>query len=119
VTETTVTLMTPVEMSIRLESGEDALDLSIEKWERIALWGLAGNSIFYKDYEAASCGLCHLYLYNSLERCGKCPYYLYFGHACDEEDGHWADFHEKCDYDTAIAMRDALVEIKENFDYEE
>ena len=61
--------MRAFEMQQRLKAGEDALELSIEKWQDIA----NGTG---PDLAIANCALCSVY-YETTRRgcqhCGKCP----------------------------------------------
>jgi len=59
------------EMLTRLEKGEDALELSIEKWQDIKKSGEAVKIGF------SNCALCHLYntQANHTAYCEGCPIY--------------------------------------------
>jgi hypothetical protein len=106
--------MSRYEMIGRLRKGETAIDLSIEKWDRVAMilsdpeagiWGI--------ETSCDTCALCQLHM--ELQSCSECPYFLHFGHRCDD-NGHWNTFQERWDYDSAITMRDALKEVKAAFE---
>lgn len=94
-------LMSPFEMKSRLFSGEDPVDLSIEKWERILGW-VKGNpdrglDLFF--FNSESCALCEVYENDCLDIAGyECPLITYLGFACDlyhpdtNAQGPWAEF---------------------------
>jgi len=75
--------MTREEMLKRLKTGEDPLDLSIEKWERVVKH-LSGSTRF-KEYdrkvemEASNCALCFVY---ARYKCNGCPVKKATGYGC-------------------------------------
>ena len=122
-----VTLMTRDEMVERLGNGEDALDLSIEKWERNIEWLKKGMPFDEVPYGFDTCALCYTAGYRGGGfACTGCRYFAYYGEECwSDEQGPYAQFAEAignawespadldmlCMY--AEDMRDELLEIKE------
>ena len=62
-------LMTPTEMRRRLCAGERAIDLVIEKWERILAWVRAGKVPCENDIMDTSCAFCELYIESNCTKC--------------------------------------------------
>jgi hypothetical protein len=108
--------MTQYEMKLRLDQGEDALDLSIEKWDRIydAL-RLNESENKYDAVEVSyseTCALCKKYIIN--HQCMDCLYYGYYGAPCHRRSEHWGKWNGSSSLYSAKEMRDALIEIKHN-----
>lgn len=58
-------------------TSENALDLSIEKWETIVGWAEKGNHLIYLLIDGpGTCGLCRMYY---ADGCRDCPVALYSG----------------------------------------
>jgi hypothetical protein len=113
-----VELMTARELFDRFNNGESSLELSIEHWDRITLALKNKQKVSARFYGSETCGLCHEYL-----PCNEnpvCSYVEHYGYACDSGNnsstGHWVKFNTCPTYENAIAMRDALVELRETND---
>ena len=47
----------------------------------------------------------------TVKMCTVCPYYKHYGYTCDSHQGHWTKWNSNRCIETAIAMRDAIIEI--------
>jgi hypothetical protein len=126
-TEPKYNFMTQDEMELRLNQGEDTLDLSIEKWDRIydALRLNERNSLTNAiDFSnSKTCALCKKYYFedkyiDDINLCDSCPYYIFYKVPCDNMRtgiiGHWNIWRRDLSQNAAKEMRDALIEIKHN-----
>lgn len=63
------------EMVMRLQNGEDPLELSIEKWESLLEQAKTdANEFDGFEFSSSTCALCYIYRYvkNQVD-CGSCP----------------------------------------------
>lgn len=98
-------LMTPIEVTERLKT-EDALDLSVEKWERIvAVLEKSDeyNPLSCTDVASETCALCRIHE-GGFHGCPTCPYQKHYGFPCDSDDGSWSPL---WDYPIGHALRKA------------
>jgi len=83
----------PEELMDRLHEGENSLDLSIEKWQRlVAAWQEDPEKVWREDLMANTCGLCQEHLEPpefDQPPCHTCPYVTTYGKKCDDEGMHW------------------------------
>lgn len=114
-------LMNFIEVGHRLKIF--ALDLGIEKWDRIALRRkeYPDNENYELFISEDTCCLCRVFfIHGSSNPCKDCPYALFHGMVCDSgnlkedlEVGHWLKFRDNPTVSNAIAMRDALQAVKD------
>ncbi len=101
------------EMLRRLHAGEDALELSIEKWDRIvdSFRLYYGPRIWGETAGGGACAQCKEYNKEEdiFKTCETCPYRKKYGHTCDNSTGHWRLFIMCPKEATAKGMRDALI----------
>lgn len=106
--------MTGKELAGRLSKGEDPLDLSIEKWERVV--GEMQDGVSYNEllgmgsFGVMTCGICII-----SDDCSECPYHQYFDQVCFSKihDAPYGDFMESHHIDDAKRVIEALQQIKE------
>ena len=94
----------------RLEAGESAIDLSIEKWQDIV--DALEKAVDIDQYDwtlelgASNCALCHQYTDD--DDCCACPIYETTGKECEDTPyREWSDAEGERDL---IAMREAAKE---------
>jgi len=118
--------MTAKELRTRLDAGEDALDLSIEAWDRRAHWIRAGGNREKTNGSVSTCGLCVEvgYVPGMYHVCyHECQYGKYYGAPChrdnqsalNEFSNLLEDLLTRNDILACAAekMRDELIAIKE------
>lgn len=109
-------MMTAQELNCRLAAGEDPLELSIEKWERVILNHYKAST-YRTDYIGAdNCGLCVAYAKTTPSCCEGCPLVKIEGGHCCTRNSLWRDVKRavsSLDFlQAAIAMLEALKKCK-------
>ena len=115
-------LMTGEEMRTRLHKGENAIELSVEKWRRIVQWHIKSGGMPDRELlKANSCALCERYYdgaYDALgNECEYCPYMIKYGIDCKDEDGHYKKYMHEPSEKTAREMYDALAALGGSFSF--
>ena len=111
-----MTLMTGRELKARLESGEDAFNLSIEKWERIRDL-LKERNLSYIEIRnycyGNTCGLCEIHDHNCYGHDGAldCPL-VSARFKCDNTYSPWHRFIRNPTWKNADKMVITLKEVK-------
>lgn len=65
--------MNEEEILKRLDAGESACDLSIEKYRKLYCKVMNGKDLYPSDIDGNSCALCHKYIKKELF-CDNCPF---------------------------------------------
>lgn len=105
-------IMTREEMLKKLDDGEDPLDISIEKWERLIKW-MKLNPNEYLDnswFHAGTCALCEVYQVRKYG-CSKCV--IGVTDCCLNENSTWEQFDDDQTVENAQEMFDVLKSAKE------
>lgn len=107
-------IMPREEMLKKLDDGEDPLDISIEKWERLIKW-MKLNPDEYPDsqwYHASTCALCEvhhvMYCDDSYSTC-----VLDKVDCCYDKNSTWEQFDDEPSIENAHKMCDVLKSVKE------
>jgi hypothetical protein len=83
--------MTQQEVLDRLDAEENPLELSIEKWHRVAeqIRMKVSSNVLDINIRDDTCALCAHYKHCG---CADCAYFEYYDFACCDDMGHWTNF---------------------------